>query len=149
MIGDNIAEIILRRGKDGIKENIMNGFTDLADLIASDMYAATEELLSLRKENAILRKRLENAIKIPFVVLDKQTGKEADMGKITKEDWASNLMRHDIESFAVMENGNLALLDECGNWAYCPSDRFEIIFGKGVSNIYNYLDEEENNNADK
>lgn len=63
-----------------------------------------------------------------FIVIDKQTRREVNIGEIVKEDWASNLMRHDIESFAIMENGDFALLDECGNWAYCPSDRFAVVF---------------------
>ena len=65
---------------------------------------------------------------LSFIVIDKQTGREANIGEIMKEEWASNLMRHDIEGFAIMESGGLALLDECGNWAYCPPDRFDIVF---------------------
>ena len=69
-MNDEIAENILRKGKDGVKENIMNGFADLADLIASDMYAAVEEVMTLRKENVELRARLENAIILPCKVGD-------------------------------------------------------------------------------
>lgn len=64
-----------------------------------------------------------------FKVIDKKTGKEADTYKIAlKEDWAKHLIYCDIEGFAIEEDGSLVLLDECGNVAYCPDDRFEIVF---------------------
>ena len=64
-----------------------------------------------------------------FKVIDKKTGKEADTYKIAlKEDWAKHLIYCDIEGFAIEEDGSLVLLDECGNVAYCPVDRFEIVF---------------------
>ena len=64
-----------------------------------------------------------------FKVIDKKTGKEADTYKIAlKEDWAKCLVYCDIEGFALTEDGVLVLMDECGNVAYCPDDRFEIAF---------------------
>lgn len=64
-----------------------------------------------------------------FKVIDKKTGKEADAYKIAlKEDWAKGLIYCDIEGFAITEDGILVLMDECGNVAYCPDDRFEIVF---------------------
>lgn len=64
-----------------------------------------------------------------FKVIDKKTGKEADTYKIAlKEDWAKHLMYCDMEGFAIEEDGSLVLMDECGNVAYCPADRFEIVF---------------------
>lgn len=66
-----------------------------------------------------------------FKVIDKKTGKEADTYKIAlKEDWAKCLVYCDIEGFALTEDGVLVLMDECGNVAYCPDDRFEIAFEK-------------------
>ena len=66
--------------------------------------------------------------KFEFKVIDKKTGEEADTYKIAlKEDWAKGLIYCDMEGFAILEDGNLVLLDECGKWEYCPSDRFEII----------------------
>ena len=62
-----------------------------------------------------------------FIVIDKETGKEADICEIAlHEEWADGLLYCDMEGFAIMENGSLILLDECGNFRYCPSDRFEI-----------------------
>ena len=64
-----------------------------------------------------------------FKVIDKKTGKEADTYKIAlKEDWAKHLIYCDMEGFAIEEDGSLVLMDECGNVAYCPADRFEIVF---------------------
>ena len=66
-----------------------------------------------------------------FKVIDKKTGKEADTYKIAlKEDWAKHLIYCDMEGFAIEEDGTLVLMDECGNVAYCPDDRFEIVFEK-------------------
>ena len=70
-----------------------------------------------------------------YKVIDKKTGKEADTYQIAlKEDWAKHLIYCDIEGFAIEEDGSLVLLDECGNVAYCPADRFEIVFEEGEQN---------------
>lgn len=107
----------------------MNAEQRYMDGIIADLEDARHRVDELAEENAVLREKLKR-VSLSFVVIDEKTGKEADVGKIAKEDWASNLMRYDIEGFAIMESGNLALLDECGNWAYCPPDRFDVIFGE-------------------
>lgn len=62
-----------------------------------------------------------------FTVIDKKTGEYPDTEKIAlEEEWAKELIYCDIEGFAIEEDGTLVLLDECGNVAYCPKDRFEI-----------------------
>lgn len=67
-----------------------------------------------------------------FHVIDKTTGREPDLEKIAlTEDWASHLMYCDMSGFALEEDGNLILMDDCGNVAYCPVDRFEIMFDGG------------------
>ena len=64
-----------------------------------------------------------------FYVIDKKTGKEADTYDIAcNEEWAKGLIYCDIEGFFIGEDGTLVLLDECGNWAYCPEDRFEVVW---------------------
>ena len=64
-----------------------------------------------------------------FKVIDKKTGKEADTYEIAlKEDWANRLIYCDIEGFYIGEDGYLMLADECGNYAYPPQDRFEVVF---------------------
>lgn len=62
-----------------------------------------------------------------FSVIDKKTGKEADDYMIAlKEDWAKDLMYCDMDGFAITQDGYLILLDECGQFRYCPLDRFEV-----------------------
>ena len=62
-----------------------------------------------------------------FYVIDKKTGKEPDLERIAlTEDWAKDLVYCDIEGFLLSEYGDLILADECGNWVYCPPDRFEV-----------------------
>lgn len=63
-----------------------------------------------------------------FWVVDKKTGREADPELIAlKEDWAKGLIYCDMEGFAILGNGRLILVDECGNYEFCPEDRFEIV----------------------
>lgn len=63
-----------------------------------------------------------------FNVVDRQTGMYPDVEKIAlTEEWAKNLVYCDIDGFALHEDGNLILLDDCGNAAYCPPDRFDIV----------------------
>lgn len=82
----------------------------------------------LKAKNAALRERLEKAIEVPFVVIDKTTGKEANLSEIAlREKWAKNLIYCDMDGVAVTQDGALLILDECGRFEYCPSDRFEII----------------------
>lgn len=64
---------------------------------------------------------------IKFTVIDKTTGQYPDVEKIAlNEDWAKHLMYCDIDSFCIDEDGHLILTDDCGNAAYCPSDKFEV-----------------------
>ena len=66
-----------------------------------------------------------------FRVIDNKTGKEADAYEIAlHEEWAQGLVYCDMEGFALLEDGTLILLDECGNFTYCPEDRFVIDFLK-------------------
>ena len=83
----------------------------------------------LNQEQAELKKAMvDKEAKFSFIVIDNKTGKEADDYTIAlKEDWARGLIYCDMEGFAILEDGTLLLLDECGNVAYCPSDRFSII----------------------
>lgn len=64
-----------------------------------------------------------------FEVIDKTTGKSPDCEEIAlREEWAKGLIYCDVDAFALMEDGSLILIDECGNFAYCPEDRFEVVF---------------------
>lgn len=64
---------------------------------------------------------------LEFDVVDTKTGKYPDWERIArKESWAKGLVYCDIDGIAIREDGSLILLDECGNCASCPPDRFEI-----------------------
>ena len=63
-----------------------------------------------------------------FKIIDNKTGNEADPHEIGNEEWTDSLCYCDIEGFAILENGSLILLDECGNYEYCPDGRFTVIF---------------------
>lgn len=64
-----------------------------------------------------------------FTVIDNRTGHEPDCEKIAlEEDWAKHLIYCDIDCFALTENGELILMDECGNCAYAPEGRFSVLF---------------------
>jgi len=67
-----------------------------------------------------------------FRVIDRRTGREPifDGNHIFKEKWfkASHLIYCDIDGWYIGEDGDLILVDDCGNAAYPPEDRFDIIF---------------------
>ena len=64
-----------------------------------------------------------------FTVIDNKTGKCPDLWEIAlNEEWAKHLCYCDMDSFAITEDGTLILLDECGCFAYCPDDRFTVIW---------------------
>ena len=59
-----------------------------------------------------------------FKVFDNKTGKEADTWNIAlNEEWAQSLIYCDMEGFAITEDGNLVLMDECGHVVYCDTER--------------------------
>ena len=69
-----------------------------------------------------------NSKSLEFTVIDKTTGKYPDLKQLAlEEEWAQNLIYTDMEGFCVDEDGNLLLMDECGNVAYCPPERFKVI----------------------
>jgi len=63
-----------------------------------------------------------------FKVIDKQTGEEADIQQIVKEDWAQRLVYSDMLGFLISEEGGLYLADTCGNLVPCDYERFKVIF---------------------
>ena len=64
-----------------------------------------------------------------FHVIDTKTGKEADPYQIAlTEDWAKGLMYCDMEGFAILEDGSLMLMDECGRYEFCPEGRFKVVW---------------------
>lgn len=64
-----------------------------------------------------------------FAVIDNKTGNFPDCEEIAlNEDWAKHLCYCDIDGFAVTEDGALILMDDCGKFAYCPEDRFTVVW---------------------
>lgn len=64
-----------------------------------------------------------------FEVIDLKTNKPPNTYDIAlKESWADGLIYCDMEGFLIQEDGSLCLADECGNYRYCPHDRFKLIF---------------------
>lgn len=68
MVNDDIAENVLRNGKDGIKQNIMQDLEEFASCYADEMWQAVSEVIKLREENVALRERLSKAVELPFEV---------------------------------------------------------------------------------
>lgn len=63
-----------------------------------------------------------------FRVIDNTTGQEPDTEKIAlTEHWAKGLVYCDMEGFLLNEDGDLLLGDECGNFRFCPPDRFTVV----------------------
>ena len=63
---DDIAENVLKHGKEGVKQNIIEALDEFFDDFADEMWEAAEEIITLRKENAVLCERLGKAIELPF-----------------------------------------------------------------------------------
>ena len=62
-----------------------------------------------------------------FIVIDANTGKEADTYNIAlHEDWAKHLCYCDMDGWAIQDDGSLLLLDECGRYAYADRERFKV-----------------------
>lgn len=60
-------------------------------------------------------------------ITDNLTGKYPDVRKIAlEEEWANKLIYCDIDGFYIGEEGQLVLVDDCNNVAYCPDGRFTV-----------------------
>ncbi len=54
-------------------------------------------------------------------------GTEPDLNRIeTTQWWAKGLINCDL--WAIDEDGDLILLDRCGNYIYPPSNQFQVIW---------------------
>lgn len=65
---DNIAENVLKDGKDGIKQNMLKIFDEFIDEYADEMWQVVNEFIKLKSENAELKHRAE--------VIEKDTARE-------------------------------------------------------------------------
>ena len=61
-----------------------------------------------------------------FDVLDSETMKIPQWIDLIHEDWTIGLYPNRIGTFAIDSDGDLMLCDTCGNYKYCPKDRFKI-----------------------
>ena len=68
---DDIAENVLKHGKEGVKQNIIEALDEFCDECADEMWKVVEEVIKLRTENAALRERLEKAVELPCKIGDK------------------------------------------------------------------------------
>lgn len=85
-----------------------------------------EELIGCIEDTPTLTPPNE-PLTLEFDVVDTKTGQYPDWEHIARtEDWADGLVYCDIDGIAILEDGSLILLDECGNCVPCPRDRFEI-----------------------
>lgn len=62
-----------------------------------------------------------------FKVIDTKTGKEPTDRVIYNIAKKGNLMTMDIDQFFVGEDGDLILMDDCGNTTYCDTKRFKVV----------------------
>lgn len=82
---------------------------------------------------------------VSFNVIDPKTREYPDLENIARtEGWARNLLPCDMEGFCINEDGNLLLMDECGNYAYCPPDRFQVDFEFSVYSEEQFKNEMDN-----
>ena len=58
MKNDDIAENVIKRGKEGVKQNIIEALDEFCDDFADEMWEVAEEIKRLEAENAALRERL-------------------------------------------------------------------------------------------
>ena len=61
-----------------------------------------------------------------FKISDNKTGKEPTRRVVENIAKKQHLMLYDIDQFAVCEDGQIILLDDCGNIAYCDMKRFSV-----------------------
>ncbi len=64
-----------------------------------------------------------------FTVTDPETGQYPD--DVIMEDWAYELPGFEVDRFAVTEDGDLIVIDDCGKVCKCPPDRYKVSFEWG------------------
>lgn len=61
-----------------------------------------------------------------FKIIDTKTGKEPTDKVITAEAELGNLITCDIDGFYVGEDGQIILVDDCGNCTWLDMSRFKV-----------------------
>ena len=67
-----------------------------------------------------------------FKIIDRETGKEPTDEVITGGAELGNLMTCDIEGFYVGEDGQIILVDDCGNCTWLDMNRFKVELQTGA-----------------
>ena len=70
-------------------------------------------------------------IPLLFQVIDKKNGKDVneeleELAVELNKEHGFSLIPCDMEGAAILDDGNIVLMDECGHYVYLPKDRFEI-----------------------
>ena len=60
-----------------------------------------------------------------FMVIDNKTGKPTEIDNIMKEEWTDQMAFQDC-NFALVDDGDLILIDQSGNYICCPPERFSV-----------------------
>lgn len=112
---------------NGLKDKALK---DAIDLLNEDCHNCKLECLlqkydELKEKYDALLKEQEHSE--TFIVIDTKTGKEADEYAIALyEDWAKHLCYCDMDGWAIMDDGSLLLVDECGKYACADRERFKV-----------------------
>lgn len=61
-----------------------------------------------------------------FKIIDKETNKEPTTNVITDIAKRNNLIESHIDQFAITEDENIILLDNCGNSCYCNINKLKV-----------------------
>ena len=67
-----------------------------------------------------------------FKIIDNNTGYEPTYDVITEQANLGNLMTDDINGFYVNEDGQIILVDDCGNCTWLDTNRFDIESGEEI-----------------
>lgn len=57
IMDQDIADNVLKKGKEGIRENFIKAFSEFADEYVDEMWILINELIRLRNENQTLREK--------------------------------------------------------------------------------------------
>lgn len=61
-----------------------------------------------------------------FKIIDRKTGEEPTDEVITEQAELGNLITCDIDGFYVGEDGEIILVDDCGNCTWLDMSRFKV-----------------------
>lgn len=71
-----------------------------------------------------------------FKIIDRKTGKEPTDRVITAQARSGNLIPCDIDGFYVGEDGQIILVDDCGNCTWLDMSRFKVESHNEVEQIW-------------